>query len=210
MIQREKFRHKFCVPFCVSLAYLGFTPLEKRVSLGSKMEEKTLTGFTLLEVIITVGIFLIAIVITMELFITSIRVSGKTNIQRKVIQEARNAIETITREARLSYGSEGEPAIKVEGGKLTLTPDSATTKTFELTEGKIKMAYNGIPSDLTSSAVKVTGLTFSQYENYNPSLGLPSRQPSVTIEIGIEGAKNPEASLVLKTTISSRDYEYQK
>ena len=81
MIQREKFKRRFRFPFCISSANCGFT---------------------LLEMIVVVAVFALVLTATSELFITIYSVAKKTNNIRKIQQDARYALETISREARLA------------------------------------------------------------------------------------------------------------
>lgn len=106
-----------------------------------KAEWKRLTlrdwkGFTLVEMVVAVGIFCIVMLLASALVISIIRANYKTRIQRQVNDEARNIIETITREAKLAFGKEGEKTITVEPGgkKLVLVESPSLTKSYQLTD----------------------------------------------------------------------------
>lgn len=169
----------------------------------------SLEGFTLVEMIVAVTVFVIAIMIAAGLFVTIVRAQAKTTAQRLVNQEARYVMETINREARLAMGSSSAPAIGVSGNTLTLT-SGTSSKTFTLSSERIQMGS----SFLTSNNVRVTQFTLSNYlsaSDYTPP-ATPTRQPSVTITITVESGGGPTsprgAQIILRTTISSRDYDY--
>ncbi len=70
-------------------------------------------GFTLIEMIATVSIFIIVVSIATGTLITIIKTQRRNNAQRTIQQEAKNVLETITREAKLVSGSDSYPPFTV-------------------------------------------------------------------------------------------------
>lgn len=197
---------------------------------------KKQNGFTLVELLVAITVFVVVITSATAIYIAVIRSQQKTNAQRQTSQDARYAIETITREVRMATGGTvrdgneliNRPAIRVEdlddnnnnvGHKLIIvTQDYNTGQTTErefIRDGN-RITVNGQP--LTSDNIRVTRFDLTNFiplSEYNPAAGLntPPRQPSVTITITTE-QENPNADVerrsrtTLRTTISSRDYNY--
>ena len=186
------------------------------------MFKKQQKGFTLIELLVAISIFVVAITSITSIYIAIIRSQQKSNIQRLTSQDARYAMETITREVRMATGTDIEPAIRVAGKNLIIVTKNwetkeTTTKTFSWDNNAILLDGQAI----TSSAVKVTAFTLensiplNEYNPADPTLEKPPRQPVITIAITTEHTEESEetpahrrSKTTLRTTISSRDYRY--
>jgi prepilin-type N-terminal cleavage/methylation domain-containing protein len=183
-------------------------------------------GFTLIELLVAIAIFVVAITSASAIFIAVIRSQQKSNIQRQTSQDARYAMETITREVRMATGSDTEPAISTgEFGQtlIIVNIDSVGdkyVKYFWLDGDKIviKIIKNSviqvIKQPITSGNLKVIQFDLKNIVNYVPP-AKPAHQPSVTITITSQQiSDSPQVSeqskTTLRTTISSRDYLYDK
>jgi len=192
----------------------------KRINSSSK-------GFTLVELLVAISVFVAAVTSISAIYIAIIRSQQKSNIQRLTQQDARYAIETITREVRMATGGIRDgvnyPAIYVLNNQNNQTLVITTTnyengqveqKTFKLENGQITV--NGDP--ITSNKLKVTEFKLENYlsdDDYNPTTKIPKRQPSLTITVTTEQKDQNipayrRAKTTLRTTISSRDYRYQE
>lgn len=192
---------------------------------------KQRNGFTLIELLVAISVFVVVVTSASAIYIAIIRSQQKTNLQRLTSQDARYAMETITREVRMATGDVANPAIKVEKitnpdgrieYKLIITTKNysdgtVTTKTFYLNSNDDKVyvkVNNAEAQPITSDNIRVTEFKLENYIDATPTGPnyKPERQPSVTITITTqqkEGAQAwQKATTTLRTTISSRDYRY--
>jgi len=188
-------------------------------------------GFTLIEMLVAVSVFVVAVTSATAIIIATIRSQAKANIQRQTTQDARYALETITREVRMATGTNKLQAITVSGPSyISLAnipdyqdPSKYTRKIIQLKDGRITIQTIQYPGPIispempiTSDNIYVTEFKAENTINYNLDLGeTPSRQPSVTISITTEQKDenvpvHRRAKTTLRTTISSRDYRYDK
>ena len=181
-------------------------------------------AFTLIELLVAISIFVAAVTSITAIYIAVIRSQQKSNLQRLVSQDARYALETITREVRMATGTNTAPAIKVEGNQLTIVTQNyetgtVETKTFTVNNNEqlVVSINNGPQMRITSDKLRVTEFKLENYvpdSDYDPVTRIPKRQPSVTITITTEQKEENvpayrRAKTTLRTTISSRDYRYQ-
>ena len=181
-------------------------------------------GFTMVEMLVTITIFVAAITSATALFIAVIHSQMKSNAQRQTMQDARYAMETITREVRMATGTSSKPAIERiigDDGKVKLVlnnipdygnPGVTSTKRFYLNDNYQIVVWK---SGLIPTTDAITSDNIYVYEFYieNTVPSYPTRQPAVTITIStFQGdiTINPDksSSTTLRTTISSRDYNY--
>ncbi len=196
----------------------------------SKIISKNNFGLTLIEMLVATTVFVIAVTLTSSLFVYVLKAQYKSNTMRLVQQEGRYAMESISREAKLAFGSSATSAMKVspDNNTLTLTSFDSETNTSlikifrynavnrQLTEETIRNGTSTI-GNLTSSKVRInqdeTNPIFYCPVTYTPGINTPSSQQFVTIRFRIEsfrgsGGPMESASMILKTTVSSRDYDY--
>jgi prepilin-type N-terminal cleavage/methylation domain-containing protein len=193
-------------------------------------DSKLHSGMTLIEIIVTIAILVIALTIIGSLLVSIIKAQTRTNASRTVQQEARNVMETIAREAKLVDGSDQYSALIINnvgedrdtqrnsGNQLHLTKGNNDEKVFQLKNNAVRVDGNNITSD----QVNVTELTFktsnesyydpSDYDPANPTdySWLPDIQPFVSIILTLQSKRVPEVEVTLKTTVSSRDYKYER
>jgi len=188
--------------------------LRRNIKLIAKSNNR---AFTLIELLVAISIFVAAVTSITAIYIAVIRSQQKSNLQRLVSQDARYALETITREVRMATGTNTEPAIKVEDNRLTIVTQNYETgtverKTFTVNNNE-QLVVNGQP--ITSDKLRVTEFKLENYVSDSDYVGgIPKRQPSVTITITTEQKEKNvpayrRAKTTLRTTISSRDYRYQ-
>ncbi len=186
-----------------------------------KFYQKQKNGFTLIELLVAIAVFVAAVTSITAIYIAIIHSQQKSNIQRLTTQDARYALETITREVRMATGTESQAPIKVENNRLIIVDknyetEEVTTKTFYVNEdGQLCLDNDQTP--ITSSNLRVTQFLLENNVDATPggSGWKPERQPSVTITITTEQrAENipthSRAKATLRTTISSRDYRYDQ
>lgn len=190
------------------------------------------SGLTLIEMLVATTVFVIAITLASSLLVYVIRAQYKSNTMRLVQQEGRYAMESISREAKLAFGSNIVPAIKVDNSSNTLIltsidPDSGSSliKTFRYDGTKIteetQIGASTKSGDLTSDKVTIKPDVKPDGTNYlifdcpitYTAGNIPAFQQFVTIRFKIEASRGSgpwqSASMILKTTVSSRDYDYK-
>ncbi|PIU76654.1 hypothetical protein COS74_02935, partial [bacterium CG06_land_8_20_14_3_00_33_50] len=107
-----------------------------RLSVNNSINKTTNTGFTLIEVLIATMIFTTIMMLASMLFGNIIQTNYKLKVQRQVNEEANNALETITREAKLALGRNNQNPILIEpsSNKLILTEAPKLVKDFDWTD----------------------------------------------------------------------------
>ncbi len=170
-----------------------------------KQQKKQQSGITLVEIIVATSILVVSLTIISGLLINIIKAQARTNASRTIYQEARNVMETITREAKLVAGSASAPSFTInnsgptDGDELVLT-NGPDVKIFKIFDGAVQLDTN----DITSDQVIVTDLTFETSSKCTTDP--PNVQPFVTITLIIQSEKVSDVQMTLKTTVSSRDY----
>jgi len=175
---------------------------------------QTKTGFTLLEMLIAVSLFALFITIVSATFMLIVSNQRRLNSQRIALQEARYALETIVREARLAQGdpdNPNNPPFSDPNGtsnlQINVSNNATKTITRDTSLGYGRILMNGQP--LTSDQVNITSLSFERRgDPYNPSS--PS-QYLLKIKITAQSrhVQFPEQTQVtLQTAVSSRKYSY--
>ncbi len=189
MIQREKFRRRFRVPFRASSANCGFT---------------------LLEMIMVIAVFALVLTATSELFITIYNVAKKTNNIRKIQQDARYALETISREARLAKTTNVDKTNNI----ITTTSKDNIQIEFKLSSGKIIMTSppGGTSQNLTTDSTNI--LTFNVDDNVFSDCS-NNIQPffKLTIEAEAKEASDrtgTKPKITLSSIVSKRNYYEEK
>ena len=199
--------------------------------LADKPDSKFQSGFTLIEMVATVSIFVIVITLATGVLVAIIRTQRRNNAQRTIQQEAKNVLDTITREAKLVSGSDTYPPFTVgntgnvpdsrndaytEGNQLILTNDSNIKTYFlDISEGYgiVKVTEGSDPPNLanaqniTSENVNVTELKFevSPYSVADTAAGEvePKVHPFVNITLSLESRKDTPATRVSETLRTS-------
>lgn len=159
------------------------------------------TGFTLVEILVTIGILGIIVVVASNLFFSLLKGSMKTKTLQTVKQNGTYAISVMERMIRNARGIETcTSAMK----KIKITnPDMRTTE-FDLTGPQIASNSGNF---LTSNEVKVESSKVNQFDCV-PGNGKPA---VVTIQFSLSQAAlanrpEEEASVTFQTTVSLRNY----
>jgi len=99
---------------------------------------RLLGGFTLIEMIIVVGVFSLVMATTAELFIAISQVARKTDSSRIATQDARYALETISREVKLAKKVE-VGGIGTSNESITVTSKDDVRSKYFLSGGRVMM-----------------------------------------------------------------------
>uniref|UniRef100_A0A7V3N5P4 Type II secretion system protein n=1 Tax=candidate division CPR3 bacterium TaxID=2268181 RepID=A0A7V3N5P4_UNCC3 len=180
-------------------------------------------GFTLIEILVASFIFVVAVLATFSAFYSTTSFQAKTKVVRETTQEARNVVETLTREIRLADGVELSGIPKsvedILGGCVPPSveppkqcPGIAITKDnqkkyyyLDKTNHKILLReesngqLSGQSSDVTSDNVDVEYFQVSQDSNgWTIILTIKEKQVAKMAEKGV---------ITLKTTVYRRGYQ---
>jgi prepilin-type N-terminal cleavage/methylation domain-containing protein len=176
-------------------------------------------GFTLIEILVASFIFVVAVLATFSAFYSTTSFQAKTKVVRETTQEARNVVETLTREIRLADGVElssvpgtfsgcvppsAKPPKQCPG--IAITKDNQT-KYYYLDNDNHKILLreesngqlSGQSSDVTSDNVDVEDFKVSQDSNeWTIILTIKEKQAAKMAEKGV---------ITLKTTVYRRGYQ---
>jgi len=186
---------------------------------------KQKNGYSLIELMVAVGIFVVVVAVNVNIFINVVKVQKKAIETQNVTDNARYALEVITRELRTlnvsltedttyctdpacmnlsrgpSYATSTLSFISGSENRLGLTVKTY----FDPLSGSVKFdddANDASPAvDITSPNIEVTGLDF-KIKNLETS-----SQPRVTVTLRVQSRNvDPKYanSIILETTISPR------
>lgn len=156
------------------------------------MIKKMKSGFTLVELLVSIGILAIVSLAATGLFFSSIKGSTKSEVLIKVKQNGNYALNTISSMIRNS-----QKVQECLASKLTIiNPDGGQT-IFQVTNNQI----SSNSSALTSSDYDVPNLTFtcSEYAD-QPSI------VNISFSLRKDGTQEEYSLQEFNTTISLRDY----
>jgi len=181
-----------------------------------------LSGFTLVEAMVSVAIFAILMVSATDIFLSIVR-SQRNTLSSKNAQEAVNyALEIMSKELRMAKVDDGycEAAQKVyavfdENGQPVESEDGPTIKfrnyedkcvVYELDNpsGRLKVTRDGSWAYMTPANITISNLSF-----YIQHSDIQIGQPIITVRF-ILSYFNSEAgqqTMQVQTSISSRSYE---
>lgn len=196
---------------------------------------KSKSGFTLIEIMVSVSIFAFVMIISSASVISVIEANRKSQSLRSVIDNLNLTLESFTRAIRFGTTYHCDAAV----GNLSQTRDcggvGASSLSIYDTNG-VQVTYrksnpctatscsivrsigSGVESAITSPDVTITNLTFRVYGSppwisgsSNCSLPNDCFQPQVIIVVsGFAGTKATSQSIfALETTVSQRIFDFQ-
>lgn len=172
-------------------------------------------GFTLLEMLVATSVFVVVFLMVGVLIIDIIRMQARARAMRTIQEEARYALEEITREGRLAQGSDLPFSIGEDGNSAIFKIKNNEQKIVTLKDNKLQITrvIQGVASssvELTSDKVKVLPIEGNSifYLESNSSCGIQF----LTIKFKVEA--NPQRfpsyvrdiSAGFQTSITSRKY----
>ncbi len=176
-------------------------------------------GFTLIEVLVSVAVFAVVVSIGAVLFISTANSQKKTISQERVVRDAREVMETISRLARtspVSFSSYDQLGGKLGAGSLDgpqsalhLLIDEQPVSFFSEDGQVIYRDSNGIESSVTTDDVEISDLVFYITPSFPDIDDSPQK---VTILLTAEtGSDSPATGekMSVQTTITSRLYADQ-
>ena len=171
-----------------------------------KTNLKSNSGFTLVEMIAVVAVFAIVVVTTADLFITITKVAKSTNMARKVYQDARYALETISQEARAAKSLNIDEINNI----ITITSKDDAQSKFERSFGIVTMTNLPDEPAKNLTSVDATYVTVFEVDDTAFSNGLDNIQPFFKLTIEAQSKEpDPEGDnpkIRLETLISKRNY----
>jgi len=176
------------------------------------INKNSLTGFTLIEVLIYIAVLVIIITAVSAFFLWGIRSNTKAKVMRETLDNSRRAIETITREIKEAVSIYTETStfnshpgqLSLETTKYLPEGESTTYVDFYLCGTQLCLKKESQdPIALTSDKVEVNNLVFSRI--------ITNEIPSVQISLNINyknftGRPEYQASVNLISTTSLRRY----
>jgi len=181
-----------------------------------------LSGFTLVEAMVSVAIFAILMVSANDIFLSIVR-SQRNTLSSKNAQEAVNyALEIMSKELRMAKVDNGYcgAAQKVyavfdENGQLVESGDGLTIKfrnyedkcvVYELDNpsGRLKVTRDGSWAYMTPANITISNLSF-----YIQHSDIQIGQPIITVRFILSyfNSETGQQTMQVQTSISSRSYE---
>lgn len=170
------------------------------------------TGFTMVELLVSMAVFIVAISIVTGLFVESIRSQRQISEILATNSDAGVVLELMAREIRAGYdfsvsgGGCGPGGAGVDGGRqlsfVKVEQNATTTVTYGIDSQNVERSEEGsVAMPLNSSGVNVSRLCFLETQN-DGSNGYPWR---VTILMGVE-PDDPDVDYQsnYQTTVSAR------
>lgn len=175
------------------------------------------SGFTLVELMVSVSIFSLVMVICMGSIITVLDANRKSQNMRAVMDNLNSSLEGMTRTIRFgtnyhcgSTGTLTQPLDCVNGNSsLTTLSSGGVSTTYSLSGGRIIRSEGGNNYYVTSPDIVVQSLTFYVLGSA-PYPGNLS-QPRVIVSVsGYSGTDlDTRSSFSLQTTMSQRKIDFQ-
>jgi len=164
-------------------------------------------GFTLIEILVASFIFVVAVLASFSAFYSTTSYQAKTKVVRETTQEARNVIETLTREIRLADGVE---VLNLDGTScsnncpvLKITKDGVDKKykyNSDNNNNKIILDTT-LPADVTTNNVNVSNLSFTKTSDGGIQIQLTIKEKQQYVKMAEKGV------ITLKTTVYKRGYK---
>lgn len=157
-------------------------------------------GFSIVEVVVTTLIFSIIVIIVATNFVDLLSLQRRGLAAQTIQEEALFAIESISREVRVSQ-IQGPDDLSCNSANLTITHPINGPTVYSVSSGIISKTVGGSTFPITSSKVKFSRLNFC-----TSGSGIDNRQPRVTIVASVQTASGLDGlRFDIQTTISSRD-----
>ncbi len=178
--------------------------------------KKTLTGFTLIELITATGLFIIILLIVSSLFGRYMYTQRRDIAEQKLLEEVRLALELFNRETRTAYGSTYALADS-SGQSLTYRNQNRVCVHYRLLNSRLERAESDLAgtdcptsnfasaaySPLTSSDIAITDLRFDVTSSVPNGTGL-DRQGFVTLILSARVGDFAGTTLTTQSTVTSR------
>lgn len=192
----------------------GFIPLESfKYFIGAKKNnQKILTGFTLIEMLVYIALVAIIVSVIVAFAFWMIQISAKAKVNSEVLSNARRALETMAYEIKKSKSVYAPTSVFDRNpGQLGLkqtaaagTDETTTVIDFFLCGQSLCLKREKAgPIALTGSSVRVTNLSFSRRLN-------SAAAESIRIVLKVESlaSSRPEyaSSIELMGTANLRSY----
>jgi len=178
---------------------------------NNQLKIKNNSGFTLVEMLVTVGVFAITVAVSSVVFLNVNNLQQQTANIASLQNEGRYILEKIAKEIRsreLNYDATSSDGSGL-ASTLVFQPDESrdvVSIIFDSGSQTIKLDKNGLEGPINSDQVLVESAKFL----VTPTQSLPEQQPRVTILLVLKN-KSVQAvyqkTLTLQTTISSRVYK---
>ena len=195
-----------------------------------------ISGFTLIEMVISLGIFMLFIGMVLSIFISLTATQQKTNYNRETVSETKNIINTISTEAKekaIDYNCYEREAIcgNRDNNLALISPNGLTRTIFSksCTNGFCNLTQTnqsrsnrneswalGQTSQLNSDKLKIKDLKFLIYPKENPfnienaANDKTQFQPVVNIIINIARTTSGNSDpIIIQTSVTSRIYNEQ-
>ena len=176
------------------------------------INKNSITGFTLIEILIYIVVLVIIITAVSTFFLWGIRSNTKAKVMRETLDNSSRAMETITREIKEAESIYTPTSVfNSHPGQLSLEatkylPEGETTSYVDFYLCGTQLCFKKESQDpiaLTSDKVEVSNLVFSRI--------ITNEIPSVQINLNIDykdstGRPEYQASVNLISTISLRRY----
>lgn len=177
-----------------------------------KTQNKNQRGLTLIELIVAVAVFSLVIVAIVGIFASASKAQRKVFESQNVIDNARFAIEAISRDVRMGMG------FSVEGDfdRLNFT-DFKGRSVYYCRSNSVGVCSSsgefiskfdsdsGVSEPITTDLIKITNLSFSIIGG-----GPDDQQPRITIVFEVVGRSErfaEKSGIIIQTTVSARELE---
>ena len=151
------------------------------------------TGFTLVEMLVSVGLFAVVMLMASSAYLVIVAGNRQAQAVGSASDNLSFALETMTRSIRTgttySCGAGGD-CYPVAGSSFSFTDSSGKAVTYGLSGGAIVETINGTSYALTDASVAVSRLSFYVQGTANPS-GNDYREPQVLISISGSVSSGP-------------------
>lgn len=173
------------------------------------LKHKTLRGYTLLEMIVSVGLFSIIMLLATGAYFNLIESDRQARAVNDVVTNLSFAVDSMGREIRTGTGyacnqDTGNPNCPSGGTSFSYVDSSGRTVIYERSNNQIIATINGAESPLTDPRISIDTLAF-----YVRGVGtLDTIQPQTLISIqGSIVTKNRTVSFTIQTTATQRYLE---
>ena len=175
------------------------------------------SGFTLIELMVSVTIFSVVMVICMGAILTILNSNRKSQAMRSVMDNLNYTLDDMTRAIRFGYNyhcdaTNGDPTVPRDcataASSFAVKSSDNHQLIFSLAGGRITETIDGSLYYLTSSDTTITKLSFLVSGSY--PFSTDQLQPRVIIVIsGYAGSKpSVQSNFTLQTTLSQRRFDY--
>ncbi len=202
----------------------GFTPLEKKSNLHSKKRTTSLTGFTLVEMMVSVAIFSISMTIALGALLSMSESDRKAQTLKSVINNLNFAVDSMSRAIRTGQAYHCD--ITQTSPPVTAARDcsSPATSIAFLSADNRTIYYclgNGSTCSTTGTSIlrSIDGVTFAAITSeevliktlaiYVTGATVATQQPKVTlmIDASVLVSGTQVSSSTIQTTVTQRLYD---